>query len=242
MLRSPRFTQAVVACVLGVGACGVALALAGPTPRPPADPLDALPGGLVKLQDTTCTTDVLGALAVSTTEEPVAPTKRVPCWHIAVLQSNNETGNQLAERLAKHYETRGFSFSGTTGGQDRAYYGTLPVCGTVLSITSGLAALGAGPGSGVMGPGGATQGLPGLSGLPGLGGQIPGVTSPDPDAAAPTTDTTDPTAATPDASTPSADPFSATQFLMPGDQKPGMVIVSVQQTKVAAPRSAAGRC
>jgi hypothetical protein len=147
LLRSPRLPHAIAAFVVGIAACGVSLALAGTTPKPPADPIDNLPADLEKIRDFTCARDLLTAVLPTTTIETVGGAMAVPCWRVALVWSTKESSNEIADRLAQHFTARGYQFAGPTTGLYRSYYGKLAECGTILAIDTGEGAASAPPGA-----------------------------------------------------------------------------------------------
>jgi hypothetical protein len=267
LLHNPRLSRVVALCVAGVLACGVSLALAGQTPQPPKDPLDALPAGVVRVRSWTCATDLFNAVTptVSTTEAP-GPTVPTACWHIALVRSPTETPNEVADRLAKHYTERGFEFSGADKGEIRALTGTLGQCGTTVAIDTGDQAAFLPPGArgstgtafpmpgagGQLPPGAVAGGLPPgvdpamLGQIPaadpsGSVGQIPGVPPSNPS----TDPATGATGRAPDLSALEQgnylDPMTVQPFLQP-TLRGGVAIVATQQARAVVPRTLEGRC
>lgn len=240
---SPRLVHAVLACALGVVGCGVAVALAGPTPWPPADPLDQLPGGLTRIADVPCATDAFNAVVPTSTEDGAPSTKPPPCWHITFVSSPDESGNQLVDRLSGLYQGRGYTFTGITSGPARSLMGTHEVCGTVLTMDTDPAAASAPPGAL------AASATPGASGAPVPDPAAPGggvVTPTGPDGGIVNTPTV-PAGAVPELSADAIrdaianDPMSLFTY-MSGDLRGSVVIVASHQTRAVAPRNAAGRC
>jgi hypothetical protein len=267
-LRSSRFSHAVTACVFGVMACGLSLALAGASPHPPADPLDALPPNVHMGPNTPCASEAMDLANGSTTLEEPGPSTRPPCWRMSLVRSATETGNQLADRLAEYYGGRGFTFTGQKEGDARSYYGTLPVCGTILGIDSGATAMMTAPGvrssystdidpATAQGLAGMVQGEPGA--MPGLPA-TPDPSTPDGSGETVTSTTvagavdptvTDPGVSLPGPTTdPAASGFNGVATIDPfgtggptsGDQPGDWVVLSVQQPKAVAPKGAEGRC
>jgi hypothetical protein len=278
LLRSPRFSYAVMACVLGVVACGVAVALAGNTPFPPADPLDDLPENVSMVRDEPCATSLIASLWPSTTIQTTTTASPKDCWRIALVKSEqNEDGNQLADRLAQHLTAKGYQFTGVTSGDWRSYLGKLTICGTTVAIDTNREAPNLTPGQLSAAPPGIdpTTGAPTAgafppapapprqpvptdpaTGLPGALPTVPSTTLPDPTGsvvvpsfppdAGPPTVVPPPMSPNLDPSVPiedalQADPYSVMNYLS-GQIRPGLAVVSVQQTHAVVPRAAAGRC
>jgi hypothetical protein len=267
LLHNPRLSRVVTLCVLGVVGCGVSLALAGPTPRPPADPLDALPADLKRPRDWPCAADLASAVAptVSMTEAP-GPTEPEPCWRIALVSAEGETANQLADRLAKVFTGKGFEFTGRTTGDFRALTGTLAQCGTTMTIDTGYDAALLPPGTranmptgsptggnGIIPvpPSGTGAGEPAVSTVPGASSStVPGGASstmpaqPGPTASVVTDGFASPNQPVdPDALEQGAfvNPTTLLANLQP-DQKGSVVMVASQQARAVVPRALEGRC
>jgi hypothetical protein len=170
----------VTAFVVGIAACGVSLALAGTTPKPPADPIDNLPGDLERIRDFACARDLLTAVMPTTTVETLGTTSGAPCWRVALVWSTREGSNQLADRLAGYFTARGYKLNGPTTGDFRSYYGTLAECGTILAIDTGTAAASAAPGARSALPVGVdpNTGLPTGASGPTVPGVVPGAPVP----------------------------------------------------------------
>jgi hypothetical protein len=258
-MSSPRLSRVVALGVLGLVGCGVALALAGPTPRPPADPLDALPGDVVKVMDFRCAQDLLTASEAyaTTTIEQVGPEAPQTCWRIAVVRSANETGNELADRLTKQYTDRGFAMTGMTTGEVRSVVGTLAPCGTTLAIDTGL------DGGNV--PPGSRAGSPPVTmppgGFPAANAQMPPISVPDgatppstPEGAVPSSSVVTPSSLNltpfiagnpvdPSGAYPTAgsDPLQLLATMAPS-RKGGAVMIASQQARAVVPRTLEGRC
>jgi hypothetical protein len=255
-MSSPRLSRVVALGVLGLVGCGVALALAGPTPRPPADPLDALPGDLVKAMDFRCAQDLATASEAyaTTTVEQVGPEAPQTCWRIVVVRSANETGNELADRLTKQYSDRGFAMTGMTTGEVRSVVGTLSPCGTTVAIDTGQEAAVQPPGSRAGSPPvTAPAGFP-ADQMPPI--SVPGGAAPSstPEGAVPSSSVVtpsslnlapfiagnpaDPSGAYP---APGSDPLQLLATLAPS-RKGGAVMIASQQARAVVPRSLEGRC
>jgi hypothetical protein len=259
LLSSPRLSRVVFLGVVGLVGCGVALALAGPTPRPPADPLDALPSDVVKALDYRCAQDLMTASEsyATTTIEQIGPEEPQTCWRIAVVRSANETGNELADRLTKQYTDRGFAMSGMTTGDLRSVVGTLPQCGTTLAIDTGQAAALQPPGSRAGSPPvtNPTDGFPPVNGqiIPGVppGALPPGGVTPSSEADGAATTSTllpitpfipgnpvDPAGAYPGAG---QDPLQLLAAVDP-TRKGGAVMIASQQVRAVVPHALEGKC
>jgi hypothetical protein len=259
LLHNPRLSRVMALCVAGVLGCALSLALAGPTPQPPMDPIDALPAGVARAREWTCASSLADAVTptVTSTGAP-GPTEPQPCWHIALVRSPTETANELADRLAKHYTTRGFEFSGTASGDIRSLTGMLAQCGTTLALDTGD--------QGAFSPPGTRASLPALPGAIPPGAIPPGAIPPGAIAGGAPVD--DPTASTvpgapdPNASIPMdqtqssigqpvdpdaldqismSNPSALLAYLQPG-MKGSVVILASQQARAVVPRALEGRC
>jgi hypothetical protein len=259
LMSSPRLSRVVALGVLGLVGCGVALALAGPSPRPPADPHDARPGDVAKVMDYRCAQDLATASEAfaTTTVEQVGPEEPETCWRIVVVRSANETGNELADRLTKQYGDRGFAMTGMTTGEVRSVVGTLAPCGTTVAIDTG------GQEAAVQPPG-SRAGSPPVTapagGFP-TDGQVPPMSVPDgaapsstPEGAVPSSSVVTPSSlnltpfiagnpADPSGAYPAAgsDPLQLLATLAP-TRKGGAVMVASQQARAVLPRALEGRC
>jgi hypothetical protein len=259
LLHSPRLSRVVAVAVLGVVACGVSLALAGPTPRPPADPLDALPAGVSTAKEWPCVTDLLNAVSPTTTIEEPGPAQQERCFHIALVRSTTETANELADRLSKHFTERGYELGGVPSGQYRSLTGTLAQCGTTLTIDTGQDAASLPPGARAalpqVPPNGSFPGGP-LVSIP--GGVIdptastPGASIPDPGSptvpeTAPTVPPLDPSltgqapVGSPSDQALAADPYQIITTMLP-NQKGGAVMVASQQARQVVPKALEATC